>query len=96
VDYGSPDRNARSLEVDNVAPIEMQKQLVEKYKNEMQPVFPFPVNHDYEVLREQHPLLLQAIVFAACPGVLSVDDQDEVTMIAVKLAAPDKIAKGEK
>ncbi|KAH7305126.1 hypothetical protein BKA65DRAFT_202429 [Rhexocercosporidium sp. MPI-PUGE-AT-0058] len=96
VDYGSLNRNARSLEVDNVAPIEMQKQLLEKYKNEMQPVFPFPVNHDYEVLREQHPLLLQAIVFAACPGVLSVDDQDEVTMIAVKLAAPDKIAKGEK
>ncbi|KAH9208965.1 hypothetical protein DL95DRAFT_527143 [Leptodontidium sp. 2 PMI_412] len=90
------EQNSPSLESDHVVSIAMQKQLLDKYQIEMQPVFPFLVRYEYEVLREQHPLLLQAVIFAACPGILSVDAQDEVTAIAVRLAAPDEIAKQEK
>ncbi|KAG4436092.1 hypothetical protein IFR05_008412 [Cadophora sp. M221] len=93
---GSPERKPPSLEIDHVVSIETQKQLLDKYQNEMQPVFPFPVRHEYKVLREQHPLLLQAVVFAACPGFLPVDTQDEVTTIAVRLTAPNEIAKQKK
>ena len=84
------------LEIDHVVSKEVQRALVDKYRNEMEPVFPFAVRHGYEVLRQRHPLLLQAIIFAACPGVLPVDAQDEVTTIVVKLVAPDEVEKFEK
>ncbi|PVH78005.1 hypothetical protein DL98DRAFT_462958 [Cadophora sp. DSE1049] len=85
-----------ALEIDHVVSKEMQRSLVDKYQNEMEPVFPFAVRHRYDILREQHPLLLQAVIFAACPGVLSVEVQDEITTIMVKLVAPDEVEKVEK
>ncbi|KAL2068564.1 hypothetical protein VTL71DRAFT_14901 [Oculimacula yallundae] len=90
------DGEETGLEIDHVVSKEMQKVLLDKYQNEMQSVFPFAIRHGYDVLREQYPVLLQAIAFAASPGVLSVDDQDEITNIAVKLVAPDEVSKSEK
>ncbi|KAL5317974.1 hypothetical protein ACEPPN_015078 [Leptodophora sp. 'Broadleaf-Isolate-01'] len=80
----------------HVVSIAMQKRLLGKYQIVMQPVFPCLVRCEYKVLREQHPLLLQDVIFAACPRRLSVDAQDEVTAIAARPAAPDEIAKQEK
>lgn len=84
------------LEIDHVVSKEMQRSLVDKYQNEMEPVFPFAVRHGYDVLRDRHPLLLQAVVFAACPGVLPIEAQDEVATIVMKLVAPDEVEKVEK
>ncbi|CZT07972.1 uncharacterized protein RCO7_09627 [Rhynchosporium graminicola] len=85
-----------SFDMDYVVLEEIQRLLLDKYQNEMQPVFPFDIRHGYDVLRDQHPMLLQAIIFAASPGVLSADEQDAITNIAVKLVAPDMVAKQEK
>ncbi|KAH7408925.1 hypothetical protein BKA64DRAFT_384403 [Cadophora sp. MPI-SDFR-AT-0126] len=84
------------LEIDHVVSEEMQRSLMDKYRNEMEPVFPFAVRHGYDVLRARHPLLLQAVIFAACPGVLPIEAQDEVTTIVVKLVAPDEVEKADK
>merc|ERR1712225_124261 len=51
------------LEIDHVVSKEVQRALVVKYRNEMEPVFPFAVRHGYDVLRERHPILLQAVIF---------------------------------
>jgi len=92
----SLDDRESKLEIDRVVSQPIQRQIFSKYRQEIEPVFPFPVAKTYEVLRDDHPLLLQAVVFAASSGVVSLGVQDELTSIVLKLLAPDEIAKCKK
>jgi len=84
------------LAIDPLVSRPLQMQLFSRYRNEMEEVFPFPVANTFEILHEHHPILLQAVIFAASPGIVSLGVQDELTSAIMKLLAPDEIAKSKK
>ncbi|CZR65007.1 uncharacterized protein PAC_14907 [Phialocephala subalpina] len=86
LERSSSNQDGSKLEINHVVPRAIQIQLLCKYREEIEPVFPFPIMKVYEELRERSPLLLQAVVYAASPGVLSSGVQDELTSIVMKLA----------
>ena len=59
-------------------PLELQGRDLERYLTEIVPIFPVvPVPGDQSLkgLRANRAILLQAIIYAASPGMLSVDMQ---------------------
>ncbi|KAE9379981.1 hypothetical protein N431DRAFT_552242 [Stipitochalara longipes BDJ] len=93
---GSPGQSNSTLAIDHVVSRALQKQILHKYRTEVEQAFPFPVRKDYETLREEHPLLLQSVIFVASPSMVSAAVHDELTSIVMKLLAPEEIAKAEK
>lgn len=71
-------RDPDSLDIDAFVPQELQESLLDKYLNELVPLFPLcPIGgkREYGAMRSSRPLLLQAIVYAASPGVMSTEVQ---------------------
>ncbi|CZT17191.1 uncharacterized protein RCC_03023 [Ramularia collo-cygni] len=61
-----------------------QEQLLNRYLNKQLPVFPLvPINGDcsLDVLRNERPVLMYAVIYAAGPGILSEDQQESVSKI---------------
>lgn len=70
-----------SLEIDRLVPRYLQDQCFDKYRIEMEPFFPISslaVTIEYDTLRQQYPILFQAIVYAASQGELSPEIQIEL------------------
>ena len=68
-------------DVDHVVPQALQRTIFDRYVNEVIPRFnlvPLPQPYDYDTLRSKEPLLLQAVMYAGCLGILPADAQDEV------------------
>lgn len=96
-DAGAPERDQNEvLDIDHVLSQSAQRDLLRRYREEIEPVFPFPINRTYESLREDSPLLLQTVVFAASDGVLAPDVQGNLTSAVMKLYAPARIDKVKK
>ena len=92
-------KDPKSIEADAFVPRETQQVILEKYLNQLVPVFPLcPItgNSDYESMRKSRPLLLQAIVYAGSPGVVSPDVQEQLGKIIMGLFAIEAIAEGVK
>ena len=71
-------------DIDQVVDLATQKTIYHKYVNEIIPRFtlvPIPQPYDYDTLRRNEPLLLQAVIYAGCLGVLPPDAQDQVGKI---------------
>jgi hypothetical protein len=92
----SLDQGNSTLGIDQVLPQLLQRQILQKYRNEYEPAFPFPVRKDYETLRENYPLLLQSVIFVASSSVVSPAFHDDITSIVIKLLAPEEISEAEK
>lgn len=95
--YGSSD--PESIEADAFVSRETQQLLLSKYINELFPVFPLcPItgDNDYQSMRKSRPLLLQAIVYAASPGVVSPDVHEQLGKIVTGVFATEAIADGHK
>jgi hypothetical protein len=71
-------------------------QILQKYRNKFEPAFPFPVRKNYETLREECPLLLQSVIFAASPGLVSPVVHKELVAVVMNLLAPEEITKVKK
>lgn len=74
-------RGPEGIEMDAFVSRETQQRLLDKYQNELVPTFPLcPIvgKCEYEEMRKSRPLLLQAIVYAASPGVISTDVQENL------------------
>jgi hypothetical protein len=100
-DAEATDRNSSNSsriewDLDDVIPREVQTQILHNYRDQMETVFPFPVTKDYEILREKHPLLLHAIIFAASRGILLSETQDKLSGIITKLLSPEKVRNSKK
>lgn len=95
-DNGAPEWNQKALEIDYILPRSAQKQLLRRYREDIEPVFPFPIDRTYESLREDSPLLLQTIIFAASDGVLSSEVQGDLTSAVMKLFTPARFDKVKK
>lgn len=70
--------------VDHVVPPAVQRTIFQKYVKEVIPRFSLvslPQPYDYDTLRRDYPLLLQAVIYAGCLGILPADAQDEVGKI---------------
>lgn len=92
-------KNGSTIELDSVVPQPIQIQILSKYRNEIEPRFSLAslvTTGDYNSLRERYPVLLQVVIYAASPGVLSIDKQDEVAKIVVNLLAPKAITKAKR
>lgn len=90
-------KDPESIEVDAFVSRDTQQRLLEKYLNELLPKFPLcPITGDceYEAMRKSRPLLLQAIVYAASPGLVSTDTQEALGKIIMSLFATKAIADG--
>ncbi len=88
-----------SREIDRLIPQYLQVQCFDKYRIEMEPLFPISslaLTKEYDTLRQQYPTLFQAIVYAASQGELSPEVQIEVTKTVFSLIAPEAIAKAKK
>ena len=92
----SPYQSRSILEIDHVLSSALQKQILHKYRNEYERAFPFPVRKEYEILRDECPLLLQSVIFVASPSVVSPAVHDDLTSIVIKLLSPEGIAKTKK
>lgn len=84
-----------NADLDDVIPREIQIQVFHNYR-ELETAFPFPVTKNYDTLREKHPLLLHAIIFAASRIVLPSDTQDKLSGIITKLLAPERVRNSKK
>ncbi|KUJ07063.1 uncharacterized protein LY89DRAFT_661296 [Mollisia scopiformis] len=93
---GSANHENGVLDIDHVLPRSIQMQLLEKYRSDIEPVFPFAIIKSYETLRGESPVLLQAVIFVASLGRLSTDIQDELTSLVMDSLTPDEIAKAKK
>jgi hypothetical protein len=80
-----PSIEGNGLEIDRVVSHELQIQCLIRYHTELDTVFPIPVLKNYDVLREKYPQTLQAVVFAACVGIVSWQQQDDITDIVLTL-----------
>jgi hypothetical protein len=92
-------KDPESIEVDAFVSRDAQQRLLNKYLNELLPKFPLcPITGDceYEAMRKSRPLLLQAIVYAASPGLVSTNAQEELGKIIMSLFATEAIADGIK
>jgi hypothetical protein len=92
-------KDPESLEVDAFVSGDTQRRLLDKYLNELLPKFPLcPITGDceYEAMRKSRALLLQAIVYAASPGLVSTDTQEALGKIIMSLFATEAIADGVK
>ena len=92
----SSNRGSSNLAIDHLVPRAIQIQILQKYRNEFEPAFPFPITKDYETLRGEFPLLLQSVVFAASPGLVSLAVHDELVAIVMNLLTPGEITKAKK
>ena len=96
-DEDSPDFNR--IQLDAVISQDVQKKILRRYIHEIMPGFPLiPITGDpsYDALRQSRPLLLQAIVYAACPGMISIESQEEISQLIMKLFASAAVADGKK
>jgi hypothetical protein len=96
VDRSSESSSKIDWDLDDVIPREVQIQIFYIYHDQMAAVFPFPVTKDYETLREKHPLLLHAIIFAASRVILPSHTQDKLSGIITKLLAPERVRNSKK
>jgi hypothetical protein len=75
----SVDVKITPFEIDAIVSRSAQAQMLARYVDEMLPLSPFvPLRSDYDTLRELQPLLLQSVIYAASPGILSLDVQEDV------------------
>ena len=91
--------NNQGLEFDAVVSRDSQRRLMRKYVDEIMPItplIPIPGDWDYERLRKDKPILLQAIMYAASTGVLLVESQEEIAKIMMDIFASKAIAEGQK
>ena len=92
----APDRR---VELDTVLPQHVQEELLARYLRDLVPYFPVvPISGDqsYESLRNERPLLLQAAVYCASFGALSLEKQEDVGKVVMDLFAAKAMADGEK
>ena len=97
-EYESPSSHSQAVGLDAVVSQDMQRNVFEKYVDEIMPACPLvPIADgvDYDALRQTRPLLLQAIVYAASPGVLESDLQEDIAMAVMNLFA-SVIEEGKK
>ncbi|KAK3715956.1 hypothetical protein LTR37_006686 [Vermiconidia calcicola] len=88
-----------AFDLDAIVSSVTQQQLVKLYMAIIVPIFPLvPLEGelDWGSLRRDRPILLQAIVYVACPGVLSIDTQEEVGKVVMDLFASEAMAESEK
>ena len=89
VSYGG----TATIELDQILPVETQARILDRYVTQVSPHFPaVPVEDSLEVLRSTRPRLLQAIIYVASSGVISVDDQNKVAMLLMSDEAASTIA----
>ncbi|KAF2758756.1 hypothetical protein EJ05DRAFT_363421 [Pseudovirgaria hyperparasitica] len=76
-----------------------QRFIFDKYVQGMMPNFsPVPLIGDvnYDLFRKDRPLLLQAIIYSACHGVLPVDQQEDISKHVTDLLARRATDKAQK
>lgn len=64
-----------------------QERILNQYLTAILPLFPMvPIQGDFslEALRRDRPVLLQSIIYAASPGLISVEQQEDVAMILLE------------
>ncbi|EMC99364.1 hypothetical protein BAUCODRAFT_400846 [Baudoinia panamericana UAMH 10762] len=91
--------NTTAADLDRIVPPHVQARILRKYRQDMVPQLPLvPLSDDdtLDKLRSERPLLLQAITFAACPGVLSAEDQNKVALLLLSDDTKAKIEASEK
>lgn len=76
--------DGRSLELDAVIPSTVQMQVLDRYRKEIQPrlsLASLMEKGDYEYLRSTYPILLQAVIYAASLGFVSMDVQEDISKV---------------
>jgi hypothetical protein len=88
-----------SYALDSLLSRSQQSELLERYLNDFQSIVPLvPVDGDvtYNGMRKHRPLLLQALIYVSCQGVLNHDLQEGISKIALDSMAAAAIAEGDK
>lgn len=91
--------NSDIARLDRIVSLELQGCILERYLTEIVPVFPLvPIRGDQslDALRAERPILLQAIIYAASPGVLSLDTQEDVARVFLNRLSGTNFDQGEK
>lgn len=91
--------NQELSKLDRIVPLDLQARVLEQYLTQIVPAFPLvPIAGDQtlEALRAERPILLQAIIYAASPGVLSLDMQDDVSRMFLNRLSGTTYDQGEK
>ena len=96
----SPDSTiTRGFELDAIISRDTQKYLLSKYLYEIMPAFPLvPITGDcdYDTLRETKPIVLQAVLYAACQGILTIEVKEDIAKVIINLFSSAAIAEGKK
>lgn len=85
--------------LDKIVPLELQERILERYVTDIVPIFPVvpvPGNPTIDSMRAERPVLLQAILYAASPGILSLDMQEDVARMFLNLISSQTYEQGEK
>lgn len=97
--FDDESRSPPTIALDDLVSTEVQRSLLDKYITQMFPKYPVvPITGDssYEGMRKTRPLLLQSIVYAASPGELSLEMQEEVGKLVIGLFATEALAERTK
>lgn len=95
--FGLPSET--SFELDTVLSTHAQRRLFRQYIDEVMPIIPLiPITSDwnYARLREVKPILLQSLIYAASPGMLSVETQQDIASVILNLFATEALADRKK
>lgn len=96
----SKDGEQKTLwKLDQIVPLELQERILERYMTDIVPVFPVvpvPGNPTLNAMRAERPILLQAIIYAASPGILSLDMQEDVARMFLNFISSETYEQDEK
>ena len=98
-DADSPPSRVEDFPLDTVLSPHEQRPLLKRYLNDLVPYFPVvPIAGDrsYDALRLSRPLLLQAAIYCASFGAVSLEKQEDLGRIVLDLFAGKAMAEGEK
>lgn len=92
-------KDTSGIELDAVISQDLQQHVLQKYLNELvpgAPIVPASANWTFDRLRKEKPVLFQAIVYAASPGLLSIELQEDIAKIVMDLFATRVISEGQR